>query len=113
MFVQPSGKSKHTRSILECSVFRHRFSYTDNHVTEAEFGFLPQRIQEQMKRAAVNNLATAQPQSGAGSWYHHPAPPSRYKRVGAFHFIYMHFFFFHIFARLAEGTNLFRGIAER
>jgi len=53
--------------------------YTENQVTDAEFGSLPQRIQEQMKRAAVNNLATAQPNQG--SWYHHPAPPSRFKRV--------------------------------
>jgi len=53
--------------------------YTDNNVTEAEFNFLPQRIQEQMKRAAVNNLATSQP--NPGSWYHHQAPPSRFRRV--------------------------------
>jgi hypothetical protein len=97
MFVQPSGKSKHTRSILATLRFQTCISYTDNHVTEAEFNFLPQRIQEQMKRAAVNNLATSQP--NPGSWYHHQAPPSRYRRVGAFYFSHIYAFLFLIFVQ--------------
>ena len=46
-----------------------------------------------MKRAAVNNLATAQPNQG--SWYHHPAPPSRFKRVGEFYPFYLFLFLMH------------------
>jgi hypothetical protein len=30
-------------------------SYTDNHVTEAEFAALPARLQEQVKRTAAHN----------------------------------------------------------
>ncbi|KAK2460691.1 hypothetical protein APHAL10511_007161 [Amanita phalloides] len=54
--------------------------YTDNQVTESEYGVLPQRVQEQMKRAAGHNLATSQPNQ-QGGWYHHMAPPSQLRRV--------------------------------
>ncbi|KAF8626275.1 hypothetical protein AX15_004948 [Amanita polypyramis BW_CC] len=53
--------------------------YTDNHVTEAELASLPSRVQEQVKRAALNNLAFSQ--TNPSGWYHPPAPPSRFKRV--------------------------------
>jgi len=52
--------------------------YTDHNVTDAEFGSLPARVQEQVKRAATHN-------TGAGTgWmqYYTPAvAPNVYKRV--------------------------------
>ncbi|KAM6500984.1 hypothetical protein JOM56_003998 [Amanita muscaria] len=54
--------------------------YTDHHVADPEMAALPQRVQEQVKRAAMNNLASST-QSNPGGWYHPVAPPTRYKRV--------------------------------
>jgi hypothetical protein len=54
-------------------------SYTDNHVTEAEFAALPSRLQEQVKRTAAHN--------GQRDWnmYYTPAPTAnRYRRVGEY-----------------------------
>lgn len=53
--------------------------YTDNYVTEQEFNSLSPRAQEQVKRAAMHNLLTTQPNSSP--YYPHVAPPSRYKHV--------------------------------
>jgi len=55
-------------------------------VTDAEFGALPPRLQEQVKRTAMHNLSQAAgwPQQ---MYYTPQAPPNRYKRVGAFGFL--------------------------
>ncbi|KAF8638791.1 hypothetical protein AX17_001850 [Amanita inopinata Kibby_2008] len=54
--------------------------YTEHHVTDAEFATLPARVQDQVKRIAMNNAANMQPTSGS-HWYYSAAPPARYKRV--------------------------------
>ena len=74
------------------SEFRFSFrwcSYTDHYVTDAEFGALPPRLQEQVKRTAMHNLSQAAgwPQQ---MYYTPAAPPNRYKRVGAFGFFSSH-----------------------
>lgn len=54
--------------------------YTDHYVTDVEFGALPPRLQEQVKRTAMHNLSQAAgwPQQ---MYYAPAAPPNRYKRV--------------------------------
>ncbi|KIK04030.1 hypothetical protein K443DRAFT_443362 [Laccaria amethystina LaAM-08-1] len=54
--------------------------YTEHYVSDAEFGALPPRLQEQVKRTAMNNLSQAAgwPQQ---MYYAPQAPPNRYKRV--------------------------------
>lgn len=53
----------------------------ENYVTDAEFASLPPRVQEQIKRIAVSNLANTAP-AGTNAWYYpSAAPPARFKRV--------------------------------
>ena len=55
-------------------------SYTDHHITEAEFNTLNNRMQEQIKRTASANLQQLQPQQA--SWGYYPvAAPDRLRRV--------------------------------
>jgi len=54
--------------------------YTEHMVTEGEFGSIPARVQEHIKRTAGHNLQNL---SAGGQWqYYSPAvQPNRYKRV--------------------------------
>ncbi|EGN96372.1 hypothetical protein SERLA73DRAFT_186099 [Serpula lacrymans var. lacrymans S7.3] len=52
--------------------------YTDHYVTESEFGALPPRLQEQIKRAASHNGQGGQ---GWNAYYTPQVMPNRYRRV--------------------------------
>lgn len=58
-------------------------SYTENMVTEPEFGSIPPRIQEQIKRTAGHNLSNLA-QGGQWQYYSPAVQPNRFKRVGEF-----------------------------
>ncbi|KAJ7885363.1 hypothetical protein B0H13DRAFT_2650660 [Mycena leptocephala] len=53
--------------------------YTDNFVTDPEFGALPPRLQEQVKRMAAHN--SNQQGQWAGYYATPPVAPNRYRRV--------------------------------
>jgi len=56
--------------------------YTEHEVTEAEFGALNPRLQEQMKRTAATNFQQTQPQNAWGAGYYTPAQiPDRIRRI--------------------------------
>lgn len=62
-------------------IYLHR--YTEHEVTEAEFGALNPRLQEQMKRTAATNFQQTQPQNSWGAGYYTPAQiPDRIRRIG-------------------------------
>ncbi|KAJ7891328.1 hypothetical protein B0H14DRAFT_2688616 [Mycena olivaceomarginata] len=52
--------------------------YTDHFVTDVEFGALPPRLQEQVKRMAAHN---SQANAWAGYYATPPVAPNQYKRV--------------------------------
>ena len=58
------------------------YSYTDHDITDAEFGSLNQRMQEQIKRTAAANFQQMQPPT-QGGWggYYPSAGPDRLRRV--------------------------------
>jgi hypothetical protein len=63
------------------SFFQHP-SYTEHDVSEAEFGKLNQRSQDQLRRSAAANLQASQPQTQPWGYYTPAAQPERLRRVG-------------------------------
>ncbi len=63
---------------------RHNCSYVEHEITEAEFGTLNSRGQDQVKRTAAQNFSNQmQPQGGWGGFYTPQPAPDRLHRVGA------------------------------
>ena len=69
-------------ALYYCSSHFYSYSYTDHDITDAEFGSLNQRMQEQIKRTAAANFQQMQPPT-QGGWggYYPSAGPDRLRRV--------------------------------
>lgn len=67
------------------------YSYTEHDITEAEFGKLNPRSQDQLRRSAAANLQASQPQTQPWGYYTPAAQPERLRRVGMFTFLFIFF----------------------